>query len=855
MSNIIEQMMKIKGFEPNGPQRDAILFEGNKPLYIMAAPGSGKTRVLLWRTVYLIVEKNISPDEIFLSTFTEKSAHQLKEGIKELLGIATNITNKKYDIARMYVGTIHSNCHRILLDRKFSDSSERQVPPRILDELGQYLYIYNHRFWSSMLESVGMENNQDTNHMINAYLGSAQQARSGSRHVAVVNVISLFNRLSEELVEPSELKSENSLLDQLYKMYGYYTKSLKSYQVTHTDLSLLQADALHLVEKSDNKHFKHVIIDEYQDTNYVQERLVFALARFNKNLCVVGDDDQALYRFRGATVENFVDFPDRCQKYYSISPEKISLHTNYRSLQNIVEVSQSFMSKTNWNDNSRSYRIPKNVNAHRSNRMPAVFMTDAAGPEDVTPQMARFVRDLKENGVVNDYNEIAILFSYLKGNTQVERLSRALEKEGIRVYAPRARCFLDIDESLVVFGLFAKILGRPPLQGLGRDLGNFRDWLDRSIESAFEQMLKDSGLRLFIENKQKEIAQNLIDYKRLIDYCERQSLRLDTKITGTILIEMTKIIGLSKDVVNKLSSGRLLFMIKQNHPKATISYVLNRVTSLDWGLLDLFYQLTTFEYFRNLIELASSGQDEGPMCNLGLITQYISRYQEERGRPILTARDFHDNRIQRHFFASYLFAMYRLGESEFEDKEDPFPKGRVSIITIHQAKGLEFPVVILGGLYRQNRGPGTIEEIVRNELNRDGEPLDRIVDFDNSRLFYVALSRSQNILLLPRFKGRGQRMMPEFRGLLDENIQHLNTIEWDKMERPKPKETDEIGKPYSYSSDYLLYKRCPRQYMMFRKYDFVPARTQVMLFGSLVHQTIEDLHNFLIAKKVKQKDG
>jgi len=193
--------------------------------------------------------------------------------------------------------------------------------------------------------------------------------------------------------------------------------------------------------------------------------------------------------------------------------------------------------------------------------------------------------------------------------------------------------------------------------------------------------------------------------------------------------------------------------------------------------------------------------------------------------------------------------MYGLGESEFEDKEDPFPKGRVSIITIHQAKGLEFPVVILGGLYRQDRGPGAVEEIVRNELRREGEPLDRIVEFDNARLFYVALSRAQNILLLPRFSGRGQRMMQAFRDVLTENIQHLGTIEWDKAERPKETEADALGHPYSYTSDYLLYKRCPRQYMLFRHYGFVPARSSVMFFGTLVHRTIEDLHNYLLAEK------
>lgn len=848
-NDLIDELWRIKKFTPNDEQKKAIFFDEDRPMFITAAPGSGKTRVLLWRTVHLIVERKISPDEIFLSTFTEKAAHQLKEGLKELLGIAANLTNEKYDLARMYVGTIHSNCHRILLDRAFSDSSERQVPPRVLDELGQYLYIYNQRFWSAMVQSVGLENSQETNQMINAFLGTSQQAHAGSRHTAVVNVISLFNRLSEELADPEKLKSKDALLERLYRMYAYYVNSLKSNLVIHTDLSLLQGDALRLFEKSKNSRFKHVIIDEYQDTNYVQERLVFALARFNKNLCVVGDDDQALYRFRGATVENFVDFPDRCQKYYSVIPEKIALHTNYRSLKNIVDVSQSFMQKTNWQENGKAYRILKNVNAHRANTMPAVFVTDDAHPDNVSPQIARFVRGLKEQGVVNDYNQIAILFSYLKGNTQVERLSRSLEAEGISVYAPRARCFLELEESLVVFGLFAKILGRPALQGHGRDLGNFRGWIDRSITAAFEEMQKDSSLRSFVENRQNEIAQYANDHKKLKEYCERNSLGLDSKITAPHLLSMTKITGLSKGAIQKLSSGRLLFMVEQDHPKATVSYVINRVTSLDWGLLDLFYQLTIFGYFRNIIELAARGEDEGPMCNLGLITQYISRYQEERGRPILTARDFEDDRVQRHFFASYLFAMYRLGESEFEDKEDPFPKGRVSIITIHQAKGLEFPVVILGGLYRQDRGPGAIEEIVRNELKREGEPLDRIVEFDNARLFYVALSRAQNILLLPRFSGRGQRMMQAFRDVLTENIQHLGTIEWDKAERPKETVADALGHPYSYTSDYLLYKRCPRQYMLFRHYGFVPARSSVMFFGTLVHRTIEDLHNYLLAEK------
>lgn len=105
--------MGPEGIKPNEDQKAAILYNGKAPLFITAVPGSGKTRVLLWRTVHLIVGKRISPDRIFLSTFTEKAAHQLKEGLKELLGSAANFTGEKYDLARMYVGTIHSNCRGV----------------------------------------------------------------------------------------------------------------------------------------------------------------------------------------------------------------------------------------------------------------------------------------------------------------------------------------------------------------------------------------------------------------------------------------------------------------------------------------------------------------------------------------------------------------------------------------------------------------------------------------------------------------------------------------------------------------------------------------------------------------------
>ena len=105
----ISDLWKIKGFAPNPSQEKAILYTDG-PLFLSAGPGSGKTRVLLWRTLNLIVFRNIKPEEIFLSTFTEKAAYQLKEGLRSLLGLASNKTNQSYDLSKMAIGTVHSIC-------------------------------------------------------------------------------------------------------------------------------------------------------------------------------------------------------------------------------------------------------------------------------------------------------------------------------------------------------------------------------------------------------------------------------------------------------------------------------------------------------------------------------------------------------------------------------------------------------------------------------------------------------------------------------------------------------------------------------------------------------------------------
>lgn len=233
----------------------------------------------------------------------------------------TNLTGQPYDLTPMYIGTVHSLCRRMLSDRRrFSADRQRHRPPTLLDELDQCFHLARNRTWTEVTQRAGLEEN--ANGVINAAFG----VRSESKHVAVTNCLALFNRFSEECLDPERaldhladgdpalqryLQSWN--LDReglalLLRLCAAYRESLQPENgPQQTDFALSQQEAYRILETctGSDQVFRHVIVDEYQDTNTIQERLFFRLAAGTHNICVVGDDDQALYRFRGATVENF----------------------------------------------------------------------------------------------------------------------------------------------------------------------------------------------------------------------------------------------------------------------------------------------------------------------------------------------------------------------------------------------------------------------------------------------------------------------------------------------------------------------------------------------------------------------
>lgn len=812
------------GFSPNYSQRAAIEHLDG-PLFLVSGPGSGKTRVLLWRVVNLVVYHGIAPDSIFLSTFTQKAAKQLQDGLVSLLGLASEQTGKPYDISGMYVGTIHALCHRLLQDRSLVVDRERSIAPVVLDELDQYFTLTQGSFWSAAKSLLAFEGELPAfRETLNA---NFEPPASASRHKAVLNLLSLFNRLSEEDLDPKAiLEKAPKEYFPLFRLYELYRERLGRNRV---DLSLLQRAAFRalLVNDRTMHRFKHVIVDEYQDTNAIQERIFFRLAGGSKNVCVVGDDDQALYRFRGATVENFVEFPKRCSCALGVEPRRIELGINYRSRRGIVQAYTSFVAQHDWNrPGGGQFRLhDKGVRAHSQDDGVSLVCTAPSKPVDLVAEIATLCRRLIEYKVVADPNQIAFLFPTLK-STVVERFEEALGRVGLRVYAPRAKRFLEADEPTLIIGLLTRVLGHPPRnEAFDRgEYGEFHSWLDGATTVADTLMESDPTLHAFVDQRVAELNAIKRDYaalKTVLDTGDwSEDAVYDPNMHKRPLLNAA---GLSADARRALGGAGLEKLYRERLEEKnplSLKNVINRATTADWGLLDLFYRFLGFQRFREMIDLADGGVDEAPVCNLALTSQLLARYVDTFP-PLITGQGLATEMLQRGFYQAFLFALFRMGEGEYEDAEDPFPRGRIPFLTIHQSKGLEFPVVVLGSARTQRRAR-KVEELVRPFLPPGGEPLDRMPGFDAVRMFYVALSRAQNLLVLAHPKGQGQKVDAEFHELM---AKAAPIAGFDVRSVPKAKhEPDDAVRRFSYTSDYLAYQRCPRQYMLFERYDFAASR-------------------------------
>lgn len=746
----------LKKYPDLNDAQKKVVSHSEGPLLVIAGPGSGKTYSIILRALNLLLLGKAKPKEIILCTFTEKAAFEMRDRISA----AAQQVGYRGDLSELTVSTIHGFCNRLLMQYRHLTALGNNY--ETLDELTQLLFIFEH-----FEEIIGPEE------------GGLYLNHWSTRWTAIEGARGFFDKITEELIDPTRLiESGDVFMQCIGKAYLDYEKALQ--ENNRTDFAHLQS-LVHklLLEREQRqtivKEIEYLLVDEYQDTNYVQEQLLLKLIEGKDNICVVGDEDQSLYRFRGATVRNILEFPTRFKKC-----PIVKLTTNYRSHREIVERYDRWMASNNWsNPGGVPFRFDKRIEAQQGDmhaEYPAVIRIWGRDAHDEAERFADFINYIKSNGVIEDYSQVALLLHSVKDDHSGHYIA-ALEARGIPSFCPRARAYFDNHEIRLMTASFAILFGW---------YGDGRGQVSGSV----------AELARYIDN-------GIVDLARGYAAPHLLSLALQEWVA--------EIAG--------LKTGE----------------------SLDLRPADYFYRLLAIDPFSKAV------RNENTARNLAIFSQLLNVFQNYYHYTVITYR----NReiLRYHLFNSFLRLLYDGGINEYEDPDRPFPKGYVQVMTIHQAKGLEFPVVVVGSLSTQLSSAKQIDRTLAPFYHRPPfEPENRITHFDRMRLHYVAFSRPQKILVLTANKQPKNHFVPIWQELPQWPYVEKELLAAQKIELH---ERMPVKKSYSFTSDLKVYETCPRQYQYFREYDFTPSRSAVIFFGLLVHQTIEEIHRIALDGKLQ----
>lgn len=666
----------------NEAQRQAISqVEG--PVWILAGPGSGKTETLVLRTLNLLLVHRVPPRAIFLTTFTRKAARNLlsrlidyKSQIEGKVSIREAERIRDINVMDIYIGTLHSLAWDILREFGQSDLSEK----RLMEEIETLFFVYVH-LKKDDIDAVW----NGLKHLRNSRSG---YVRGWSR---INTVLNLMNRIVEDRINPYRDDYEEEWVKNLIQLYHKYKKTLDRYN--RIDFAHVQKDFLDFLESSLGRDFlegdgsllrpgiQYVMVDEYQDTNPIQEAIYFKLAARTGNLCVVGDDDQAIYRFRGGTVACMLRFPDMAKRKLGKEPETISLSVNYRSVPAIVDYINDYINKRF--PQSSGVRAPKKpLQSARDNTDVCLFYINPKKMKrrkDVAEAVAEVIQKATSNNYISNYAECAILLR----STRVSKISwtryiqDALEKKGIPYYNPRNRAAQNQEEIQLILQVFKYIVSKD-------------DKSDLSSDSKLRHQGKD-----FLE---KVLSVNVSD-------------------------DMKKAIKLIR--------------------------IGSKKRKIEW--LQLFY------YFL-AIEPLSKWKDEAFRAErLGMFSSLLEAFSLTPRKGKEVGQDhryiYFRSKSTKSFWEFFTKYIEEEGLNDPEDEDIVVPEGHVPIMTIHQAKGLEFRMVfVVNEEWSSPSIEHTAEHVLRkyayeSYIGKSFLP-EELARHDSARLHYVAYSRAKDCLFV-----------------------------------------------------------------------------------------------------------
>jgi len=535
------------------------------------------------------------------------------------------------------------------------------------------------------------------------------------------------------------------------------------------------------------------MVDEYQDTNTVQERILLLLANRNHNLCVVGDDDQGLYRFRGASIRNILQFE---QNFPAGACRMVTLTTNFRSHPGIIDFYNNWMNRLDWTYDGEVFRYDKTIQPRNAEfgQYPAVIKVSSAGLHtDYCNEVLAFIRHLEKGGVLRDHNQIAFLFKSVK-NEQVIALAQFLEEHDIRVFSPRSALFFDREEVQLLLGALVFI-----------------------FPNLFEELKWKEDAFLPVWEKYEAWKSHFAD-----------TIRQDPALHADLL---------------KWCQRRARAHIAPESPTT-------------YAFAALLYQLLEFPMFARYLDVDLNGHrtDLRAVYNIALLTQLLFKFEYLYNISVLTPKYFQKN--LRDLFNTFLRFLIDGGIEEFEDFDEYAPSGCVSFMTIHQSKGLEFPITLVGSLNLVPRKQfDDIDELLERKYYHKPpfEPIENVKNYDFWRLYYTAFSRPQNLLVLTAHEREGKGLgkcpskyfEPSYSPLPNWRDPAFDMSQL-QLEDVKPVN---LKYEYAFTSHILLYENCPLQYKFYKELQFTEVRTGGVLGGSLLHQTIEDIHRCVLRQE------
>ena len=805
----------------NEDQQKVVEYNGNKPLLVEAGPGSGKTRVIIERVKFLINELKVNPSSLLVITFTRKAANELKDRLSE--DIPKNI------IDEMQISTIHSFCLDFLKKRGNvtnlidDDSGEKR---RLFIQKYKYKLGFKNEFYLADYQIPSVINKFDEYTTfkvdIDGLIDYIKQTRPiDKEYVDFVNSFKFFP--SKKVRENEKFKKSwyNARFLQTPKAYVKYLELLDLFNAV--DYNTVQIKFLESLKENPETQYTNILVDEFQDTDPVQAEIFEILLKNAESFTAVGDVDQSIYSFRGSFRDYFEEF------YNKYNAELISLNYNYRSTNNIIRTSEAFI-KPQRKEYSKKYLVGAR------NEDKASYILESLDPQEEAQKIFNLIKDLKDNGKIRQYNDVAILYRSIVSNKNIPFLIDEFKKNDISYHISGTEDLIESDEVKSILTLFYYIARKLDhsygMSNLEKEWLNLRAFCGIDFIPKFRKLSVET--KRYLMELQENFENDVLKTEKEVYFELTGKKSRKKKFNGVftrnedVLIEIFKRVNkpvVDLDLIEDTGDREFFTELEKLRENVFSSDEEDKLT-----ILEVYYELLNLcGYFDDLV--INNGDYELELENLSKISRTIFNYES-----IISANDVRG----LFFFLTNVIEGYGTSSSDVDG---------VQLMTVHKAKGLEFPVTIVSSLSEYNFPLAPRDPMrEKDNINKDDTfyTPNKFLEYkdcseadevnlglaEENRVIYVAMTRAQDILVLS-VVGKMPEEICKISNYFNKNLDLDNMSISSVGSKP---EENKLNLSYSSFADY---NNCPWRYNLLNKLHFKVSQKEVTKMGSIIHEALD----------------